>query len=95
MKLKPGTLFSFLDSPKTHIVLALFWALMTIPTLLWWSNSVAVVLIYSVYALFVGHIASFEAARNEGIDHKTYEQLKLITEELERLRGLLEDKADE
>jgi fatty acid desaturase len=95
MRKRLSALFSLLDTPVTHVVLALFWALMTIPTLIFWSNSVAVVLIYSVYALFVGHIASFEAARNEGVDRKTFEQLKLVTEELDRIKCLLEKQADE
>jgi len=73
-----GGLLSGIPDHKIHIWFSVFWALMVIPTLLWWSNSVAVVLIYSVYALVGAHVAAAEGAKN---DHK-------IDEIIERLKAL-------
>jgi hypothetical protein len=64
MKIK-GNPFSHFNDTKIHVGLAIFWVLMIVPTLLFWKDSVAVVLIYSVYALVAAHIAAFEGAKND------------------------------
>lgn len=46
-----------------HLIMAGLWALTLIPTLLWWRDSVLVVLFFSIYANFVGHLSAVEAAR--------------------------------
>ncbi len=70
---------------KVHLALAGIWLLMMIPTILFWSNSVVVVLIYSVYALVGAHIAAYEAAKDDS-------QIDLLIEEVRELRKQLEDK---
>jgi hypothetical protein len=67
---------------------------MTIPTLLFWSQSVAVVLIYSLYALVVGHVASYQAANSAGVDEATHKKLNAIAEGLADLMEALECQAE-
>ncbi len=46
-----------------HYVLAGAWALLLIPTLLLWKNSVLWVAAMSLYANFVGHLSAAKAGR--------------------------------
>ena len=48
-----------------HLVAMAAWALLLIPTLLWWRESVLWVATMSLYANFVGHFSSWQAARSE------------------------------
>jgi hypothetical protein len=48
-----------------HYTLAGTWALMLVPTLLWWSESVLWVAAMSLYANFVGHLSAAKASRAE------------------------------
>lgn len=41
----------------------IIWALALIPTILWWKNSILWVAFMSLYANFVGHYSSYEAAK--------------------------------
>jgi hypothetical protein len=56
-------------SPKRaavlHYCLAGVWALLVIPTLLFWKNSVLWVAAMSLYANFVGHLSAAKASRAE------------------------------
>ncbi|MCW2898475.1 MAG: sle1 [Streptosporangiaceae bacterium] len=48
-----------------HLVAMGTWALPVIPTLLFWTNSVPFLVFVSLYANFVGHFSSWQAARSE------------------------------
>lgn len=48
-----------------HYVVAGVWALLIIPTLLVWKNSVLWVAAMSLYANFVGHLSAAKASRAE------------------------------
>jgi hypothetical protein len=48
-----------------HYTLAGVWALLLIPTLMFWSNSVLWVAAMSLYANFVGHLSAAKASRAE------------------------------
>ena len=50
---------------KIHLVLAIVWALLVIPTVWVWSDSVLFVNIASVWANVVAHLAGWSAARAE------------------------------
>jgi hypothetical protein len=56
-------------SPKRaavlHYALAATWALLLIPTLLFWKNSVLWVAAMSLYANLVGHLSAAKASRAE------------------------------
>lgn len=80
-------LFSIFEKyeDKVHLAFAVFWIIMIIPTLLFWANSVAVVLIYSVYALVGAHIAAYEGAKDDA-------QIDLLINEVRELKKLLEDR---
>ena len=48
---------------KIHTVAAVIWALLLIPSLLWWKSSLLWVIAMSCYANFAGSMASLQAAR--------------------------------
>jgi hypothetical protein len=48
-----------------HYALAGAWALLLIPTLLFWKNSVLWVAAMSLYANLVGHLSAAKASRAE------------------------------
>ncbi|CAM5604491.1 hypothetical protein [Streptomyces coeruleorubidus] len=48
-----------------HYCMAAVWALLLIPTLIWWPNSVLWVAFMSLYANFVGHLSAAKASRAE------------------------------
>ncbi len=50
---------------KFHLSMMVVWALLLIPTLLFWKESILWVLIISLYANFVGHFSAWNASRAE------------------------------
>jgi hypothetical protein len=50
---------------KVHGALTIGWFLLAIPAVLWWKNSVPFLVYVSVYANFVGHWSSYQAAKAE------------------------------
>lgn len=48
-----------------HLVLAGVWALLLIPTVIWWKNSILWIGMISVYAIVISHLAAYDAARAE------------------------------
>lgn len=46
-----------------HRALQVMWALLVIPTMFWWSDSILWVAFMSLYANFVGHASAAEAAK--------------------------------
>lgn len=52
---------------KTHLLISVAWALLLIPTLLWWKNSILWVAAMSLYANFIGHLSAYQAAKAEHV----------------------------
>lgn len=50
---------------RIHLGLAVTWALMAVPTVLLWADSVLYIGLISVYAIVVAHLAAYDAARAE------------------------------
>lgn len=50
---------------RIHLVLTLFWLSLTVPTLLWWKDSIAFVAWISLYANVASHWAAYQGARSE------------------------------
>lgn len=48
-----------------HLVLAGVWALLLIPTVIWWKNSILWVAGCSLYANVIAHLAAYAGARAE------------------------------
>jgi hypothetical protein len=48
-----------------HLAMMVFWPIFAVPTLLWWRDSVALVLILSLYANFAGDFSGYQGARAE------------------------------
>lgn len=47
-----------------HLALGIFWILMALPTLLFWKDSILLVLIMSLYANVEASFSAWEASRN-------------------------------
>lgn len=50
---------------RIHAVMTAAWALLAIPTVLWWHDSVLWVGLMSCYANLVGHFSAYQASRAE------------------------------
>lgn len=48
-----------------HLALTVAWAILIIPSMLLWKDSVPYLVAVSVYANLAGHWAAYEAAREE------------------------------
>lgn len=48
-----------------HVAMMGVWALLAIPAVLWWKESILFVILVSLYANWVGHFSSWQAARAE------------------------------
>jgi hypothetical protein len=52
-----------MKASTVHTTLTIVWAVLAIPTLLWWRNSVAWVALMSLWANIASHWAAREAAK--------------------------------
>ena len=61
---------------RPHLYKKWLWAILTVPTVLWWSESILWVLIISIYANFVGEDSADEAqqAKLEARDRASTEE---------------------
>lgn len=48
-----------------HAGLTILWALLIIPAIFWWRDSVPFLVLCSVYANLAGHWAAYEAAKSK------------------------------
>ncbi|WP_323102998.1 hypothetical protein [Klebsiella quasipneumoniae] len=48
---------------RCHLVAAVMWVGLAIPSLIWWKDSVLWVILISIYANIVGHSSGYSAAR--------------------------------
>ena len=48
---------------RCHLVAAVMWVGLAIPSLIWWKDSVLWVILISIYANIVGHLSGDSAAR--------------------------------
>lgn len=48
---------------RCHLVAAVMWVGLPIPSLIWWKDSVLWVILISIYANIVGHLSGYSAAR--------------------------------
>jgi hypothetical protein len=46
-----------------HLTMMVAWALLLVPTLLWWKDSILWVATMSLYANWVGHFSAMDAAK--------------------------------
>ena len=53
-----------------HLVFTVVWALLLIPTLLWWKDSVMWVAIMSCYANVAAHWSAFQASSSEEVQER-------------------------
>lgn len=50
---------------RFHFYAAIVWALLVIPTVLWWNRSVLWVALVGVYAASTGHWSAYQSAKAE------------------------------
>lgn len=50
---------------RLHLALTIIWALLVIPTIIWWKTSVLWVGLCSCYANSIGHAAAYAGSRAE------------------------------
>ena len=48
---------------RCHLVAAVMWVGLAIPSLIWWKDCVLWVILISIYANIVGHLSGYSAAR--------------------------------
>ncbi len=48
---------------RCHLVAAVMWVGLAIPSLIWWKDSVLWGILISIYANIVGHLSGYSAAR--------------------------------
>ncbi|HIG9532614.1 TPA: hypothetical protein ACYEP7_002538 [Klebsiella pneumoniae] len=48
---------------RCHLVAAVMWVGLAIPSLIWWKDSALWVILISIYANIVGHLSGYSAAR--------------------------------
>lgn len=48
---------------RCHLVAAVMWVGLAIPSLIWWKDSVLWVILISIYANIVGHLSGYSAAQ--------------------------------
>mgnify|MGYP006948243007 FL=1 len=48
---------------RCHLVAAVMWVGLAIPSLIWWKDSVLWVILISIYANIVGQLSGYSAAR--------------------------------
>ncbi|MBC8901870.1 hypothetical protein E6P77_08125 [Klebsiella pneumoniae] len=48
---------------RCHLVAAVMWVGLAIPSLIWWKDSILWVILISIYANIVGHLSGYSAAR--------------------------------
>lgn len=54
-----------MDWRKVHLTLTAAWALLFIPTVLWWRDSILWLALMSCWANFAAHFAAWQATRAE------------------------------
>lgn len=81
---------------KLHLILSGVWLVLMYPTIKYWSDSVLWVGLMSCYALFIGHVSSYEAAASAGVDAETHAKLNAIADGLADVMEVLADlKSDD
>lgn len=80
---------------RFHLVLTVFWFIMIIPTLLWFSESVKYLVAISLYAIIIGHFSSYEATKAENITKKDIEGEFDDLEKGDKMEDFIERKRKE
>lgn len=78
---------------KMYLVLALVWAILTIPTLLWWKNSILWVSLMSIYAIVISHLAAYSAAHAEKAASKAMDKSEGASQKANQTANSLQGNA--
>lgn len=50
---------------RFHLMMMIVWAVLAVPGILWWRESILFVIILSIYANFAAEAAAYQGARSE------------------------------
>lgn len=66
-----------------HLLFTWTWAVLLVPGLVWWSESIMWVIVMSTWANFAGHFAALEAVElsDEDVDRVAKATVKLLEQE--------------
>lgn len=53
------------QSARFHLIAAAVWVCLSLPTLIWWKDSILWVSLMSIYAIVIAHLAAYQAAHGE------------------------------
>lgn len=56
-------LLAFIRTRKFHLIAAAVWAVLLVPSLLWWRESIVWLVFMSWYANFITHIDAYVSAK--------------------------------
>lgn len=73
---------------RIHAGAAIVWALLMVPSVLFWKESITWVIIMSAYANFAGSVASWTAARGDR-NSPSVEDLERVERKIDALRRLV------
>lgn len=48
-----------------HLVMIIVWAALSVPTVMWWKDSILWVSIMSIYAIVISHWSAYQGSRAE------------------------------
>lgn len=57
---------------RFNLYFTFLWLALTVPSLLWWKDSILWVIVISLWANIVGHFSAYLAARSEAAQLKGY-----------------------
>ena len=73
---------------RVHAALCILWAVLMAPSVLWWKDSIAWVIVMSCYANFAGSMASLQAARADR-NSGDVQDLERVERKIDALRNMV------
>jgi hypothetical protein len=59
---------------QVHLIAVGVWAVLIVPTLIWWRDSILWVAFMSLYAIITSHWGAYEAAKAKDLAEKAVEE---------------------
>lgn len=50
---------------RVHAAMTVVWAVLLVPSVVWWKHSLVWIVLMSCYANFAGHFAAYQGSRSE------------------------------
>lgn len=59
------TITEWVTARRVHAVLSVVWLVLSVPSMIWWRNSISYLVFVSVYAIVVSHWSAWQGAKAE------------------------------